>query len=352
MEPEKQYKHNTSQFSNLASQFSNLNFKLYFCVMEKIDLVYTWVDGNDAAWQQSKQEWLARSGGAYDRQSTAKGRFVDNEELRYSLRSVEQNMSWINRIHIVTADQTPEWLNTKHPKIHLVSHRDIFPAECLPTFNSSAIDMALPNIEGLAERFILSNDDMFVVRPVTPDFFYTDKGLPIARFGRVEAKGCDLYQSKIRNMQELVEERCGRRYRLLPHHCMDGYLLSDIRACADMFAERVAATRANRFRSKGEIQRAVWYYWAMANGRAEQRIVGRWNGGKSVWERLGCLLSGHYCMDSKPISIHRGGLAKSFRKYNPTLLCLNDTELATDVHRVEARAFMEWLFPTKSSFEK
>ena len=47
--------------------------------MEKVDLIYTWVDGSDAEWQKSKQEWQVRCGGELNVQAIAKGRFVDNE---------------------------------------------------------------------------------------------------------------------------------------------------------------------------------------------------------------------------------------------------------------------------------
>jgi hypothetical protein len=40
------------------------------------------------------------------------------------------------------------------------------------------------------------------------------------------------------------------------------------------------------------------------------------------------------------------------RKYNPTILCLNDTEHATDSQRQQMKALLERLFPEKSSFEK
>ena len=97
----------------------------------KIDLVYLWVNGNDTKWQEEKEEWQTRlnipSGG-----SANNCRFIDNQELKYSLRSVEMNAPWINHIFIVTNGQVPEWLDTTHPKITIVTHKEIMPSEALP----------------------------------------------------------------------------------------------------------------------------------------------------------------------------------------------------------------------------
>lgn len=320
--------------------------------MEKVDLIYTWVDGNDAEWQKSKQEWQVRCGGELNVQAIAKGRFVDNEELRYSLRSVEKNMEWINRIHIVTADQTPAWLNTDHPKINLVSHRDILPEESLPTFNSTAIEMGLPHIDGLAERFIVANDDMFVLRPITPEFFYNAAGLPIARFGRHISQKRSLYLGKVRNAQRLVQERFGTSPVNHPHHNMDAYLKSDVLACDAAFGEYVRESMSHRFRSAEEFHRSAWLYYAVAQGRAEERIVEHYSAAKSRREELLCRLLLRYCTDSKELGLHRGNLACRVRKYNPSLLCLNDTERTSDANRREMKRFLERKFPNKSSFEK
>ena len=95
-------------------------------------------------------------------------RFADHDELRFSLRSLEQFAPWINHVWIVTADQRPRWLTPDHPWVSVVSHRDIFPdPDALPTFNSHAIEACLHRIPGLAEHFLYLNDDMLLGRPVS-----------------------------------------------------------------------------------------------------------------------------------------------------------------------------------------
>ena len=121
-----------------------------------VDVVYTWVDGSDERWRADFDEWSRREGRdhAGDRDLVA-GRYRDNDELRHSLRSLWFCCDWVRKIFLVTADQIPAWLDTDHQRIEVVSHRDILPESCLPTFNSHAIEAALHRIEGLSEHFVV-----------------------------------------------------------------------------------------------------------------------------------------------------------------------------------------------------
>lgn len=83
-------------------------------------------------------------------------------------------MPWARHIYIVTNGQVPIWLNTSHPKIRMVDHKDIFKwPEHLPTFNSLAIESHIHRIPGLSEHFIYFNDDMMLTGKVYPSTFYT-----------------------------------------------------------------------------------------------------------------------------------------------------------------------------------
>ncbi|OHT03024.1 hypothetical protein TRFO_29680 [Tritrichomonas foetus] len=75
-----------------------------------IDLVYTWVDGRDSRWVSLFQQTAKRHKIEYGR-GTFEKRFVDLQELRFSLRSVEKFASFINKIYIVTMNQVPSWIN-------------------------------------------------------------------------------------------------------------------------------------------------------------------------------------------------------------------------------------------------
>ena len=101
-------------------------------------------------------------------------RFADNNELKYSLRSVDKYVPWIRKIFIVTNGQIPNWLDLHHPRIKLVTHQDIFTNKShLPTFSSPAIESHIHRIPGLSKKFIYMNDDVLFGAPVWPDDFFT-----------------------------------------------------------------------------------------------------------------------------------------------------------------------------------
>lgn len=104
-------------------------------------------------------------------------RYRDMGILKYRFRAVEAYAPWVNQIHFVTWGHLPEWLNTEHPKLHIVNHKDYIPAEYLPTFSSHPIELNLHRIPGLSEHFVYFNDDMLLNAPVTSDFFF-HKGVP------------------------------------------------------------------------------------------------------------------------------------------------------------------------------
>lgn len=101
-------------------------------------------------------------------------RFADNEELKYSLRSVEKHAPWVRNIFIVTNGQIPSWLNLDNPRLKIVTHEELFLNKShLPTFSSPAIEAHLHRIPGLSPKFIYLNDDVMFADDVWPDDFYT-----------------------------------------------------------------------------------------------------------------------------------------------------------------------------------
>ncbi|XP_040840247.1 N-acetylglucosamine-1-phosphotransferase subunits alpha/beta isoform X1 [Ochotona curzoniae] len=101
-------------------------------------------------------------------------RFEDNEELRYSLRSIEKHAPWVRNIFIVTNGQIPSWLNLDNPRVTIVTHQDVFRnLSHLPTFSSPAIESHIHRIEGLSQKFIYLNDDVMFGKDVWPDDFYS-----------------------------------------------------------------------------------------------------------------------------------------------------------------------------------
>ncbi len=136
-----------------------------------IDIVLTWVDGNDPQWQSRYSQYVEADG---DQREI---RFRDWGLLKYWFRGIETFAPWVNKIHFVTSGEFPAWLDTNHPKLNWVKHEDFIPVEFLPTFNINAIETNLHRIKGLSNCFIFFNDDMFLTKKTHPaDFF--QNGLP------------------------------------------------------------------------------------------------------------------------------------------------------------------------------
>ncbi len=148
--------------------------------MEKIDFVLPWVDGSDKEWLDLKRKYELPGDEAMIADPSANGesRYRDYGMLRYWFRAVERFAPWVDRVFFVTCGQKPDWLDESNPKLRLVNHKDYIPSEYLPTFQSNTIELNLHRIPDLSEHFVLFNDDMFLLRPVRPEFFFK-KGLPV-----------------------------------------------------------------------------------------------------------------------------------------------------------------------------
>ncbi|EDO40260.1 predicted protein [Nematostella vectensis] len=109
-----------------------------------------------------------------DRAEISANRFADNQELKYSLRSVEKYTPWVRNIYIVTNGQIPSWLDLDNPRVKIITHEEIFMNKShLPTFSSPAIESNIFRIPGLSKKFIYMNDDVMFGDAVWPDDFYT-----------------------------------------------------------------------------------------------------------------------------------------------------------------------------------
>ena len=140
-----------------------------------IDIVVPWVNSEDPEWQKDFQYWSKKETGNTDR-----CRIRDFGQIKYLLRSIEQNCPWCRYVFLVVYSETqlPSWLNIDNPRLKIVYHKDFIPEEYLPTFNSFVMDMNLHRIKDLSENFIFCNDDMVFLSGVKEtDFFKNNKPL-------------------------------------------------------------------------------------------------------------------------------------------------------------------------------
>jgi hypothetical protein len=144
---------------------------------EPIDIVYTWVDGADPAWQEVRDRYFREYFPLIaNKDAATRNRFRNRDELRYSMRSLLKYAPFFNHIYIVTFQQRPKWL-IDNPKVTIVDHQEIFPDKShLPTFNSQAIECNLHRIPNLSEKFIYFNDDVLLGEEMKENDFFTSKG--------------------------------------------------------------------------------------------------------------------------------------------------------------------------------
>lgn len=258
-----------------------------------IDIVILWVDGNDVQWQRRFNQFAPK-----EKQidiDLSEERFRDWGCLRYWFRGVEQFAPWVRKVHLVTANQVPEWINQDCPKLHLVNHEDFIPKEYLPTFNACAIEDNIHRIEGLSEQFIFFNDDCFFSAPVTPERFFR-KGLPTdmavvntiqsdGQMGHITLNDLDVINRHFSKRQVLRSScrwfnwRYGmfglRTLALLPwprfsgfydHHLPQGFCKTTLEEVWQAEPELMNETCTHRFRHVADVNQWLFRYWHLCKG--------------------------------------------------------------------------------------
>lgn len=336
---------------------------------EKIDLVYLWVNGSDPKWLEKKLFWQKQLGLEESENATADCRFHNNDELKYSIRSIEKFAPWINKIFIVTDEQIPDWLDTSNPKIEVVFHKDFIEEEYLPCFNSIALEFHLHKIPSLSEYFLLANDDMFLGRMAKKTDFYTKSGKIIERTTNLEYT-----KEQLADAQNFIEtipvafNKCVfwsnalmyQRFGVIPNfidiHNITAYKKSLIKECCEIFKDEVHKTCLQKFREGKAVERLIYSYYAAykkeliikkSNRNRKQRVLLE----RSKFNPLRWFQKLEY------ITLHMG---KSYSPYSPEcilehkplLFCVNDTITTQNRHRELLKKMLSNYFPQKSSFEK
>lgn len=332
----------------------------------KIDIVYKWVDGSDKKWQTEKDKWYEKINGkapAYKGAATNE-RFRDNDELKYSLRSVAECAPWVNHIYIVTGfNQVPKWLNTKHPKITIVPHEAIMPADALPTFNSTAIEMCIPNIKNLSEHFIQMADDMFFNKPLTPRFFYDCTGRAKVKYNgwQRHAKNIDAWLAesdgwtrRLIRAEMKIKELFGKNvFFARPAHGIDPYLKSawlEYRNHPEM-KPLIDRQIYNKFRSEYEFPCWMFCLYAFVTNRAvlyhsRARKYGRHKIINFIYNTLHFRRIRRSNVVCENVVYAKNAIATS------TTFCINDGPNNTTEILKQNHDFLEKRFPNKSPFEK
>ena len=132
---------------------------------EPIDVVMTYVDLTDPKLQKTRKSRIKKD--------------EENGEIRYSVRSILQNMPWINKIFILMPNDRVKYFKSPKSiseKIVYINDRDVLG---FPSHSSITYEFNLWRLKkfGVSENFIYMNDDWFIGKPLKKsDFFYESNG--------------------------------------------------------------------------------------------------------------------------------------------------------------------------------
>lgn len=239
----------------------------------KIDAVYTWVNHQDLDWQNYWQS-------EFPEEPFDPDRYTDNNELKYSLRSLNKYAPWLHKIYVVTNCKKPNWLNN-NDKVIWVSHEEIFPdKKSLPTFSSHSIETCLHHIPGLSEMFIYFNDDVILGQPCLPSDFFDESGRSISYlepYGMVDSiEKDDLtpdYLVAAKNSQELLRSIYPHYIaRRLHKHVPFSLNCSTLKKIENTFFPEINKTRNSKRRSEYDINLTsfLYHHYSLVNGLSIQ----------------------------------------------------------------------------------
>lgn len=338
-----------------------MNKKKGISVMKNIDVIITWVDGNDLAWQSVKNKYVIENKNGDDRKS----RYRDWDNLKYIFRGIEKYMPWIHKVHFVTWGHLPDWMNIECKKLNIVKHEDFIPEKYLPTFNSNTIELNLHRIPELAEYYINFNDDMFVIGMTdSKDFFVNGLPKDMAILSPQPIKRGGIACTVVNNLEVIndyftpldIRNNKGKWFShkygkmllrnfifskfttiigIYETHIPFSHLKSTAVEVWDKEGRTLENTCLHKFRSKEDVNEWLFRHWQLMSGKFLPR--------RADFGLLRCLPD-H--MDEIVSLILNPG--------NIKMLCINDSEEEANFEkdRDTLNTAFKKVFPIKSMFEK
>lgn len=292
-----------------------------------MDAVITYVDGNDPFWKADYQK--------YTNVPIMDKRFRDWGTLKYLLRGIHKYMPFVDNVYLVVShpSQVPSWADQEN--LHIVLHKDIIPAEFLPTFNSNPIEMHLHRIEGLSEEYLYFNDDLFpVAECLAEDFFRNGKG--VLGFKK-HWLACGMYKKICRNSDKVAREAAGLKPScsfLRPQHICTAMLKSQCEAIYEAQKPQILAS-LTRTRTERNLTQYLFLNYQYYKGLM-------------IPERI----SSKHC--SLAVTSPEK-LKECILNPQRSMLCINDVRLSDERFEILREAIVsafETRFPDKSRFEK
>jgi hypothetical protein len=264
-------------------------------------MVFTYVDGGDPAHVEKRRRFERLYPDSAIRRDTRadrnlEARYVNVGEIAFSVRSVVKYLPWVRTIFIVADSQVPPVSRhlIESGRVRVVDHREVIPAEYLPTFSSRVIESCLHRIPGLSEVFLYNNDDYMHFSPVPRGAFYevTAEGrirlnlrvkqtlVPRLLYGFSALRPLggrlgSLHAIGIYNAYAMLR-RC--RYRIpadgimVPSHSTHVIRRSTAERLEGEFGEALDASRQLKFRSVGGFSYTTLLYTMEKTWNADDRV--------------------------------------------------------------------------------
>ena len=169
---------------------------------KSIDLLITYVNGSDRQWINDYIKYTKT-------RNPSAVRFRSWGTLKYLFRGIDTYMPFIRNIVLILSrqSQVPVWVNKD--TVRIVYHEDFIPKQHLPTFNSCTIESFFWNIPDLTDKVIYFNDDMFPIRPLSVDDFFTGD-LPNIKFTTPESYSeRNIFRAQCRSGIDLITKSLG-----------------------------------------------------------------------------------------------------------------------------------------------
>lgn len=333
-----------------------------------IDIVVMWVDGSDPAWLKEKAKYSVNAdadGSIY--------RYRDWGLLRYWFRGIDKFAPWVRKVHFVTWGHVPDWLDTSNPKLNIVKHEDFIPKKYLPTFSANTIENNIHRIKGLAEKFVLFNDDLYLIDKTTPeDFFKNDLPMDtialnvscpqkslVSRFFDINNtaiindhfnfhESLKMNKKKWFNLKNgfgalaryIVLKHCPRFPGFWQHHLATSYLKSTFEEVWEKEPQVLNNTCSHKFRESSDVNQWIFKDWQIAKGNIEIRPS---KFGKSFY------------IDRDGVEEIQDEIIKYIKKREGKVIVVNDGKMDDDIMSVFMSRIEEsfnLILPEKCSFEK
>lgn len=330
---------------------------------EKIDFVVLWVDDGDKEWKKKKQKYNPEHN-----TDSNEGRYRDWGLFKYWFRGIEKFAPWVNNIFLVTDHQIPEWLNLDNSKLIIVNHEDYIDKKYLPIFNSNALECTINRIPNLSDKFVLFNDDTFLINKTKPKDFFKN-GLPVSTFIETAIVPNNENPVFVRTLvlnTEIVNSIGDKRKFIKAHpfryinpkygisalrtlssisyksfigfynpHLPEPFLKKSFEKVQTQYPQLFEKTLSHRFRSSQDITQYLVRYYQLVTANFYPRS---------------CSYGKNYAITEKDLD----RVVKHVLKQKTKTICINDTGLYENFDKCknELLNVFEKVLPEKSSFEK